>query len=414
MKISIIADIHLNKPLYKTVFDKERTTLPFRMADFMRSFEHMIDENINVVKPDLIVLAGDIYDSDDPSNEIRAFFAEQCVKISKANIDLIVLVGNHDICKKHHALLPLKAIQYDKVTVLDEPCFMKYKGKNLMFFPYSLSVERGDISLKKKFYDFIDSTKDLIEKDVHTLFFGHFGVKGATLKTIEKTEKNIKIKNKDGDNISIEDLSNLNADYIFLGDYHEHQVLSVKNSIAMYTGSIEKSDISESNQKKGYVVYDDSLKNDPVMGCAIFKEYPNCRPMLELKGSLAEILKQIEVADKKNYQNAIVKIFCVGVKNDLIDFSIHLNEIKNKIQDKFNAIYVYMEQKCISETSDKNEKIDESKEEQDSKIIDSGSINEDIVMEVVEEMIKEKEPNEEEQLILIEMARNIYKSEQSL
>ena len=411
MKISIIADIHLNNSLYKTIHDRDDPKLPFRVADFLRSFEHMVDENINVIKPDLIVLAGDIYESYDPPNTIRAFFYTQCMKISEAGISLAIIVGNHDICKEHHALLPLMAMSNDNIKIYDEPYFVEFKNKNLMFFPYSLSVENGSISLRQQFYDFIESCEAKRNKDKETLFFGHFGVKGATLKTIEKKEnKKIKIKSKSDDNIHIEDLENINADYIFLGDYHEHQILPVKNAIAMYTGSIEKSDMSECNQKKGYVVFDDNLKKDSKMGETTFKEYPKCRPMLELKGNVEEILSQIESVDESLYQNAIVKISFVGVRQEFINFSIHLSDIKSKIQKKFNAIHIYGGHKCIDNViKDNSESNEDGKDEQNEKIIDKGYIDEELVLEVVQEMISEKESDKAEQEIIIKMAKEIYK-----
>ena len=273
MRISIEADCHLNKALYKGVLDKKATTLPFRTVDFMRAHHYIVTQNIERIKPDLMVIAGDTFDTYDPSNEVRAFNARQLKRLDDAGIKVIILVGNHDICKKHHALSPIKSFRFENIEVIEEPTLKVFGDKVLMLFPYSIKVERNEISIKDQFNEFVASCKKQIEteekyqgKDV--LFFGHFGVKGAVQKqytdavdehllTNATTTKKKNRVNLSPNDISVDDLETINAKYIFLGDYHQHQVLPVKNSVAMYAGSIERTDMSEHNQSKGYVVYDD-------------------------------------------------------------------------------------------------------------------------------------------------------------
>ena len=47
MKISFIADCHLNKTSYKDDESFMFTSLSFRPQDFMKSLEYMVDKNIN-------------------------------------------------------------------------------------------------------------------------------------------------------------------------------------------------------------------------------------------------------------------------------------------------------------------------------------------------------------------------------
>src|SRR3989304_334393 len=101
MKIAITADLHLNKSVYKGVMDKDCPLIPFRNVDFMKAFSYVCDKTIEN-KPDLMVIAGDVYDNHSPSNEIRGFFSGQLHRVSNNNIPIIILVGNHDICRKHH------------------------------------------------------------------------------------------------------------------------------------------------------------------------------------------------------------------------------------------------------------------------------------------------------------------------
>ena len=89
MKIAIIADCHLNKTVYKGVMDKNKLSLPFRNVDYMNAFEYMIDKNINEIKPELVVIPGDIFDTFDPNNDVRGFLNEQIAKLKEARIPII-------------------------------------------------------------------------------------------------------------------------------------------------------------------------------------------------------------------------------------------------------------------------------------------------------------------------------------
>ena len=410
MKISVVADCHLNRALYKGVLDKKYTTLPFRTVDFMKSFYFIVTQNIEKIKPDLMVIAGDVYDSYDPSNEVRAFFNRQLKRLSNAKIPVIILVGNHDICRKHHALSPIKSLDLDGVTVVEEPMLTIFRDKVLMLFPYSIQVERGEKDIREQFYEFLNESGKIIEGDEQyrgkdRIFFGHFGVKGAVLKSYSSKDsgKQKHQINKGGDDISLADLDEIGADYIFLGDYHQHQVLPIKKGIAMYSGSIERTDISECDQIKGYVVYDDDNVVDPNMGKVRFVEYPKCRPMIDLRGNSQELLKAVNDLPTKGVRGAVVRITFVGTHKELVDFSAILDDLQKQIRNKVQPVHMYAEQKVIDDVQEKA--VSQVEEE----LIDKGHLNEELVLKVVEEMIAEKEPDPEEQKALIAIAQDIYK-----
>lgn len=411
MKITIVADCHINKSMYKGVLDKDYPSLPFRTVDFMKSFRHIVSQNVKSIKPDLFVIAGDVYDTYDPSNESRAFFNKELQRLANNNIPVIILVGNHDVCRKHHALSPLKSLNLNNITIIEEPTFMEYNDKVFMLFPYSLKVERDEISIKQQFDEFMQLSKDKINenpkyKDMVKIFFGHFGVKGATLKTYgDGDSKNKKYVNSSSKDISIVDLDDLEANYVFLGDYHKHQILPTKNNIAMYTGSIEKTDISELDQDKGYIVYDDGNELDDKMGKARFIEYTKCRPMIDLQGDISQIYNQFDKIDYNKHKGAIVRIKFTGDKSKLLDFSVALDEFKKIVNHKVDPVYIYTEQDVeeSKKTEDKRKAT-----ELETEILGHGHLNEELVLKVVEELIAEKESDSSEQQELIKIARNIY------
>jgi DNA repair exonuclease SbcCD nuclease subunit len=403
MKISTISDLHLNISLYKGVLDKLYSDLPFRTVDFMKAFEYNVDQNINVIKPDLIVIAGDVYETFDPSNIVSGFFNGQLRKLNDAKIPVIILVGNHDICRKHHALKPLAALGLKWVKVFESPSIVFFKDVVLALFPYSMEVERKLISIKDQFHSFVNELKLKIAsdekfKDKEVLFFGHFGVRGANINqyteylddvtnvtTTSKIQTEIKRNyvNSNDKDISLEDLDTIGAKYVFLGDYHRHQVLNTKKCISMYTGSIEKSDMSEMDQKKGFILYDTDATEKGNMGKCVFIDYPHCRPMIELKGTLREIEEQFK-ENGKDKKGAIVKVTFIGNNDELTAFSIGFESFKKKMRDTIDPVHVYSQMKVI----DDEENNAASALEQE--ILDRGHVQSDDVIDVVGDLIAER------------------------
>lgn len=401
MKISIISDCHLNKVNFSAFKDKE-SGIPYKSHDFMKSFEFMVKKNAEEIKPDLLVIAGDIYDTYDPSNDVRAFFYRQINILTEAKVPVAIIVGNHDICKKSHALSPLAEIKNKNVKVIEEPEFLHFKDHILLFYPYSLSVERKLISNKELFYKFIKEKDEklLLDnelKELPVLFFGHFGVKGAALNLGHSTKgKKINHENINSDDISIGDLDNIGANYVFLGDYHSHQILSTKKCISMYTGSIEKDNVTHRNIKKGFVVYDTDYEEDVQYGRSKFIEYPNCRPMVSISGSLNEIRKSVDNLNKIEHNEAAVKILFEGNIKDSHSYHLALPNIIAEIKDKIDPVHIMESQSIVDE-----EKAEAAKN-MEEKIAESGHMTESDVMDVIYEMIKEQvDENEYKEIVAI-------------
>ena len=427
MKIAAIADLHLNRVVYKGIYDKEFEGIPFRSGDFMRSFRWMVDECINNVKPDLIVLCGDIYDYYEPTNEVRGFFSSQCQKIAKAKIPLIILIGNHDVCSKHHALKDIGELGLKNIVVVEESQILKFKDLNLLLFPYSLKIEKKDIKLNDAFKELIKKTiKDC--DDSPRLLFGHCGIQGGTLNEYNDIEKIVEMeettetttpilmteapkkafKDTNPNHLSIEDIDAIGAEYAFFGDFHKHHFLDTKKCRTMYTGSIEKYSMHEINQKKGFVVYDTEAEiKDETYGKCHFVEYPHCRPMYEFKGTLPQIRKEFEGLKHEDYQGAIVKVNFVGDSNDLIDFSIGLDDLNKDIVSKIKPIYLFHVQ------TTKNKEQEEIVSEIEKEIMDKGHISDDDVLDIVVEITKEKVEDEKQREKIVDLATEIHSEARS-
>src|ERR1035437_8526146 len=92
---AICADPHLNNSNFGRM---DKNGLSFRTKDFMAAFEFFVDQCINVIKPDRVVVLGDIYENPHPQNPIRKFFNKMLRRLTRAGILVELEVGNHDSC----------------------------------------------------------------------------------------------------------------------------------------------------------------------------------------------------------------------------------------------------------------------------------------------------------------------------
>lgn len=396
MKISIIGDCHLNKSAYSSVEDS-RTDIPFRSADFMDSFEFIINKNINEIKPDVIVVAGDIFDSHSPTSEISAFFNEQMIKLKKEKIPVLILVGNHDICSKHHALKPLKALEVPNVKVIDEVKIIQFKDKLFVLFPHCMDVEKGLISMKEKLKESSNKLKEYLKenevKKDDIILFGHMPVSGATLKSYSNKNKSLNMKYKNNEEVNLNDLDDFGSKYVFLGDFHKHQKLDTKNCDAYYTGSIERTDMSERDQDKGFIVFDDGLVS--------FVKYPETRKMISIQGNLQEIKRQINEVVKNNFsKRPIVEIKYKGSKDDYRNFCIEFDVIKKTLKENINPIHMYDSSEVELTNNEKDVKV---------KIQNNDfPTGKNAILDIIKELIMEETSDEEEVEKILKEAKEYF------
>ncbi|MCX6665437.1 MAG: DNA repair exonuclease, partial [Euryarchaeota archaeon] len=92
MKILHIADTHLGYSAYRKVTDE---CINQREQDTYDAFKQFIDYAIQE-KPDLILHAGDLFDSVRPTNRAITFALAQIFRLSEQKIPFVVIAGNHE------------------------------------------------------------------------------------------------------------------------------------------------------------------------------------------------------------------------------------------------------------------------------------------------------------------------------
>ena len=302
----------------------------------------------------------------------------------------------------------LLKLNLKSVKVIESPKLIKFKDKILMLFPYSVEVEKKNITIKKQFVDFVNASKSEIlnNPEYHGLdimFMGHFGVKGAYLNKYsvdDKSEQKLFVNDNEND-ISVSDLDSIGAKYVVLGDYHKHQILPTNNCLAMYTGSIERTDITEANDKKGFLVYDSDKEEVDKYGKFTFIEYPNTRPMIDLVGNLQDIHKAIDNLGD-NSKGAIVRLTVKGTSQEIIEFDIGQHELMKKLNQKIDPIYTKKQNKMV------NKEMKKQAEEVEKNINAEGHITSSEVIDVVKDILIEREKNADEIKEIVSIAENVF------
>ncbi|EHC6545725.1 DNA repair exonuclease, partial [Listeria monocytogenes] len=100
-----MADLHLDSPFIGL------STLPQPLFSAIQESTFQSLERITTVAikeaVDFVLIAGDIYDSEDQSVRAQARFAKEMKRLEAANIPVFMIHGNHDFIEKHKEKLAL-------------------------------------------------------------------------------------------------------------------------------------------------------------------------------------------------------------------------------------------------------------------------------------------------------------------
>lgn len=105
MKIFHFSDTHLGYYNYDKVTEKGVNA---REQDFYDAFVFVIKQILER-KPDLVIHSGDFFHKPSPTNRAMTFALEQLRILSKANIPIVIIWGNHSTPKTIYTSPILKA-----------------------------------------------------------------------------------------------------------------------------------------------------------------------------------------------------------------------------------------------------------------------------------------------------------------
>lgn len=297
MRFFHLADLHLGKCIhgYSMI---EMGDQPFWMEQLLKKAEEL--------KPDAVLISGDVYDRAVPSKDAVNLFDEFLTRLSELQIPVLLIAGNHDsgsrlafadrlLCRQGIYIAGEVEKDIVKMTLCDA-----YGEVNFWLVPYLFPAAVQVILERDDLKDYDSAMKALLEEQnidlsQRNVILSHqFVVAGSEKPTMGGSETTV------GGIGQIDASIFEKFDYVALGHIHNAQKMGKEQ--VRYAGSPLCYHFSESEQKKGLTIVEIKEKGDLKVWV---EELPVLHKMCEISGTMDEIL-QTEV-EKNCYVRAVIK-----------------------------------------------------------------------------------------------------------
>lgn len=301
MKFFHLSDLHIGKQLHRYNLKEDQQVILKEVITYAKE-----------LRPDAIVIAGDIYDKSVPSAEAVNVFDEFLTDLSEITpeIPILIISGNHDspdrlkyaseILKRHHIYLagnvPERPEEHiEKVTLHDA-----YGEVDFYLLPFMKPAYVKNIFVDGTPETYSDAVKEIIKrekidyKDKRNVLVSHQFYVGEKAESPETCDSEV-FSVGGIDNVDIGSVKEF--DYVALGHLHGAQCIG-KPEIR-YCGTLLKYSVSESTQNKSLTVVTLKAKGEKPE----IKNYPlhPLRDVRKKKGTLDEIIKEAQETEKDDY-----------------------------------------------------------------------------------------------------------------
>ena len=301
MKFFHLSDLHIGKQLHRYNLKEDQQVILKEVITYAKE-----------LRPDAIVIAGDIYDKSVPSAEAVNVFDEFLTDLSEITpeIPILIISGNHDspdrlkyaseILKRHHIYLagnvPERPEEHiEKVTLHDA-----YGEVDFYLLPFMKPAYVKNIFVDGTPETYSDAVKEIIKrekidyKDKRNVLVSHQFYVGEKAESPETCDSEV-FSVGGIDNVDIGSVKEF--DYVVLGHLHGAQCIG-KPEIR-YCGTLLKYSVSESTQNKSLTVVTLKAKGEKPE----IENYPlhPLRDVRKKKGTLDEIIKEAQETEKDDY-----------------------------------------------------------------------------------------------------------------
>ena len=287
MKFIHLSDLHLGKRVNE-----------FSMIEDQK---YILLQTINIIddeKPDAVIIAGDIYDKSIPSEEAMLLFDDFLLRLSKRNISVFVISGNHDSSVRlsdHSKLVVNQGIYLSPVydgTLKPVSMEDEYGEINVYMLPFIKPVVVKQYFGDEEILSYTDAVRVAIKHrnvdcNKRNMIVAHQFVLGAA--TCESEEHIV-----GGLDIVSSDVFDC-FDYVALGHIHGKQYIG--RETVRYCGTLLKYSFSEKNHVKSVTVVDIKEKGNIDIREVMLTPKHDLR---EIKGSYEDI------TNRKNYEGTNV------------------------------------------------------------------------------------------------------------
>ena len=275
MKFIHLSDLHIGKRVNE-----------FSMYEDQNYILKKIIEIIDDQKPDAVLIAGDVYDKSIPSSEAVTLFDDFLYMLSKRDLQVFVISGNHDsperlsfasrlIEKSGVHISPVYNGEIKPITIKDE-----FGNVNIYMLPF---IKPSNV--RRYFDEEITSYTDAVGKAIEEM-------------KIDNTQRNILVTHQfvtgssrtESEEISVGGTDNVDVsvfkdfDYVALG--HIHRAQNCTTEKVRYCGTPLKYSFSEANDVKSVTVVELLQKGDLEISTV---ELTPKHDMKEIKGTYDEI-----------------------------------------------------------------------------------------------------------------------------
>ncbi|MEW6094040.1 MAG: exonuclease SbcCD subunit D [Chloroflexota bacterium] len=321
MKLLHFADAHIDMANYGR-HDPE-TGLPLRVLDFLKSLDTIVETAI-AEKVDLVIFAGDAYKDRSPAPTFQREWGRRIIRLSKAGIRTLLLVGNHDLSPalgRAHAIQEFDTLDIPYITVLAKPQFLDSGELGLpaqvLALPWvtrsgllaaadisAADRETVDAHLEENITQLLHGWLEQADPSLPTILTAHASVQGA----VYGSERTVML----GADLVLPSslVRDPRLDYVALGHIHKPQNLNENaHPPVIYPGSIERVDFGEAQDDKFFIIAEVEKGQAKIE----WRKLENIRPFIDRRcvlGSpegVTEALKACLPAAKK-MEGAILRL----------------------------------------------------------------------------------------------------------
>lgn len=261
------ADAHIDMANYGR--HDATSGLPMRVLDFLKSLDTIVDTAI-AEKVDLVLFAGDAYKDRNPAPTFQREWGRRVMRLSKAGIPTLLLVGNHDTSPamgRAHTLDPFNTLEVPNVLVLDHPVFLHpadlwgmplqlialpWISRSGLIASLELSASDPDTvnqAIEERLTAIVQNMLAEADPQLPVVLTAHASVQGA----VYGGERTVMLG---GDLVLPGSLvRDPRLDYVALGHIHKSQNLNENaHPPVIYPGSIERVDFGEAADDKFFVI----------------------------------------------------------------------------------------------------------------------------------------------------------------
>jgi exonuclease SbcD len=321
MKIIHTADWHLGQNFYE--YDRKA-----EHACFLTWLKKTVAEN----SADILLIAGDIFDSPNPSAESQKMYFSFLREITKekSGLQVIIIAGNHDSAARLEAPNPL----YEEMNITvrgilkrnsgGEPDYEHLiiplnKGGYCLAVPYLRQGDYPDAgnysqsikAMYDKLYEIAyRKSRQIPDKSFQPVIaLGHLQATGSEISENDRSERTI-IGGLEC--VSPEAFSE-NIVYTALGHLHRGQRVSGRENVR-YSGTPIRMSFAEKNNRQGVVLVEISPEDHPAIRRIVFEDAVKLISLPPEPMPLEDVLREIEklpegaVTDRSPYLEVKVRI----------------------------------------------------------------------------------------------------------